>query len=162
MEKILNIKDAIKISKKLRNQNKTIVLVGGFFDILHVGHITFLEKAKQLGDYLFVLLEEDERSRKIKGKNRPINSQTERAIILSAIQSVNFVILLKKMTSNEIYDRIIVQISPNVIATTYPDPKVVHKIRQAKLINGKVEYVIKRINKYSSTRLANLIAEKRL
>lgn len=157
MNKILKVNEAIEIAQKLREQNKTIVVVGGFFDILHIGHIKFIENAKKFGDYLFLFLEEDKKSRRIKGKNRPINSQKERAIILSALRDIDFVVLLKKMTNNNIYDNIISQIAPNVIATTYPDPKVEHKIRQAKLVNGKVEYVIKRISKYSTTRLANLI-----
>ena len=98
----------------------------------------------------------------MKGSNRPINSQKDRAIILSALRDVDFIILLKKMTNSDIYDNIISQISPGVIATTYPDPKVKHKIRQAKLVNGRVEYVIKRISKYSTTRVVNLIKESNL
>lgn len=161
MKKMLTINQAIEVGKRLRQNGKSIVLAGGFFDILHIGHIKFIENAKKFGDYLFLFLEEDKKSR-IKGKNRPINSQKERAIILSALKDIDFVVLLKKMTNNDIYDNIISQIAPSVIATTYPDPAIEHKIRQAKLVNGKVEYVIKRISKYSTTRLANLIKEKNL
>lgn len=161
MNKILKINKAIEVAQKLRDLNKTIVLAGGFFDILHVGHIKFLENAKKLGDFLFLLLEDDKKAR-IKGKNRTINTQKERAIVLSALTSVDFVILLKRMTNDDIYDKMISQLRPAVIATTYPDPKVEHKIRQAKLINGKVEYAIRRINKYSTTRLASLIKESNL
>lgn len=156
-KKILSIKETIKISQEIRKINKSIVLVGGVFDILHTGHIKFLENAKKLGDFLFVLLEDDKASTKIKGKNRPINNQRERAIILSSLKNVDFVILLKKMTNNDNYDSIISQILPTVIATTYPDPAIKHKIRQAKLVNGKVAYAINRIYKYSTTKLANLI-----
>ena len=155
MKKMLTMKEAIKIANNLKEQEKSIVLVGGFFDILHAGHIKFLQNAKKQGDYLFVLLEDD--ASKTKGKNRPVNSQKNRAIVLASQVSVDFVVLLKKMTNNKNYDNIVSQIAPNVIATTYPDPKVEHKIRQAKLVNGKVEYVIKRIYEYSTTRLANLI-----
>ncbi|MEK7518108.1 MAG: adenylyltransferase/cytidyltransferase family protein [Patescibacteria group bacterium] len=162
MNKILKVNEAIELAQKLRRQNKSIVLVGGFFDILHVGHIKFLQNAKKFGDYLFILLEEDKKSKRMKGRNRPINSQKDRAIILSALRDVDFIILLKKMTNSDIYDNIISQISPGVIATTYPDPKVKHKIRQAKLVNGRVEYVIKRISKYSTTRVVNLIKESNL
>lgn len=162
MNKIIKVNDAIEVARKLRKQNKTIVLVGGFFDILHVGHIKFLENAKKLGDYLLLLLEEDKKSKEIKGKNRPINPQKERAIILSALTCVDFVILLKKVTNDDIYDKMISQLQPSVIATTYPDPAIEHKIRQAKLIKGKVEYAVKRINKYSTTKLANLIKHKKL
>lgn len=159
-KKILNINEAIRTAQSLRKQNKSIVLVGGFFDILHVGHIKFLKKAKRLGDYLFVFLEDDEKSKKLKGKNRPINPQRVRAIILSSLKSVDFVILLIKMTNNDKYDKIIGQIGPNVIATTYSDPAIEHKIRQGKLIKAKVKFVMKRLNEYSSTRLTNLIKEK--
>lgn len=156
MKKILNIKDAIKTSKKLREQNKSIVVAGGFFDILHPGHIKFLEKSKEYGDCLFVLLEEDERARE-KGIQRPINSQKDRAKILSSIQSVDCIIMLKNMTNNELYDKIMIAIQPDVIATTYGDPYVSHKKRQAKLVQGKVVYVIKRINDYSTTKYMQLV-----
>ena len=157
MKKIINIKDAIKVSQKLRKQNKTIVLAGGFFDILHTGHIKFLEKSKKHGDYLFVLLEDDKKAREVKGAKRPINSQKNRAKILSSLSSVDYVVLLKNMTNNARYDRLIIQMEPSVLAVTYGDPYIKHKERQAKLINGKVVYVIKRIHDYSTTNLTEYI-----
>src|SRR3989344_7944466 len=157
MNKILNIAEAIKAAQLLHKQNKSIVLAGGFFDILHIGHMKFLQKAKKFGDYLFLFLEGDMALKKIKGQNRPINNQINRAAILASLSSVDFIVLLKKMTSNDNYDKIISQIQPSVIATTYPDPAIEHKIRQAKLVNGKVEYAIKRIYGYSTTQLANFI-----
>ena len=63
-----------------------IVLVGGCFDILHLGHVVFLEKAKKEGDVLVVLLESDEKVRFLKGKGRPVHTQSERAEILSALK----------------------------------------------------------------------------
>ena len=155
--KILNIKDAIKVAKKIHSKNKSIVLAGGFFDILHAGHIKFLESSKKYGDYLFVLLEDDDKARNVKGKNRPINSQRERAIILSTIKNVDYVILLKNMTNNNQYDKIIIQIAPNIITTTDRDPYINHKKRQANLVNGKVICVIKRIYDRSTTQLVKLI-----
>lgn len=157
MKKILNVKQAVEIARKLRDQKKIIVLAGGFFDILHEGHIKFLENSKKYGDYLFVLLEDDDKARQIKGPKRPINSQKDRAKILSSLRSVNYVILLKNMTTNDQYDKLIIQMMPSIIATTYNDPYIDHKKRQAKLTNGKVIYVIRRIYNHSTTQLTKHI-----
>ena len=157
MKKILSVKEAIKRARKLHGQNKSIVLAGGFFDILHAGHIKFLGNAKKYGDYLFVLLEDDNKARQIKGPKRPINSQRNRAKILSSLKSVDFVILLKNMTNNSDYDKIMVQIAPNVIAATSGDPYMNHKKRQAKKIKGKTIFVIHRIYDHSTTQLAKNI-----
>ena len=157
MNKIVTPQKAIEIAKQIKHTGKSIVLVGGFFDILHVGHIKFLENAKKNGDYLFILLEDDQKARKIKGANRPINSQKNRAKILSTLHSVNYVILLKNMTNNAKYDRLIIQMRPNVLAATYGDPYIKHKERQAKLINGKVVCVMERIYNHSTTKLAKRI-----
>ncbi|MBI4096722.1 MAG: adenylyltransferase/cytidyltransferase family protein [Candidatus Levybacteria bacterium] len=157
MKKILNIKEAIEIAQEIKKKNKSIVVAGGFFDILHLGHIKFLENAKKQGDYLFVLLEDDKKAKEKKGKERPINPQKIRAKILSALQSVAYVITLKNMTNNGCYDKIITQIAPNIIAATNPDPYIRHKNRQAKLVQGKVAYVIRRIRNYSTTQLSKLI-----
>lgn len=157
MNKILTIQKGIRVAQKLRKQNKTIVVVGGFFDILHIGHVKFLENSKKHSDYLFVLLEDDNKARKVKGINRPINSQKDRAKILSTLGSVDYVILLKNMTNNFKYDRVIIQMAPSVLATTHGDPYIKHKERQAKLINGKVVCVIKRLYNHSTTKLAKHI-----
>lgn len=157
MKKILKIKEAIRITRQLRKQNKTIVVAGGFFDILHTGHIKFLENSKKHGDYLFVLLEDDNKAKKVKGTNRPINSQKDRAKILLTLESVDYVILLKNMTDNFKYDKIITQMEPSILAATYDDPYIKHKKRQAKLINGKVVCVIKRIYNHSTSKLTKYI-----
>jgi rfaE bifunctional protein nucleotidyltransferase chain/domain len=156
MNKILTIQKGIEIAQKLKKQNKSIVVAGGFFDILHLGHIKFLEKSKKYGDYLFVLLEEDLKAKK-KGIKRPINSQGDRAKVLSAIQSVDYIILLKNMTNNEAYDKLMIEIKPDTITTTYGDRNATHKERQAKLVQGKLTYVLKRINNYSTTKYVKLI-----
>ncbi len=157
MNKVLNIKDVNKLSVLLHQKNKRIVVCGGCFDILHVGHIRFLEKAKSEGDILLVFLENDKSVKKLKGAERPINSQKERAEILSSIEFVNYVILLGEMKTNQDYDNLITLIKPDVIAVTAKDPQLVHNKRQAKLVNAKVEQVISRIKNKSTTQLASLI-----
>lgn len=155
MRKILSVKQAIKVSKKLKGKN--IVVAGGVFDIFHIGHIKFLEKAKKEGDFLFVLLESDKSVRKLKGQKRPINKQRDRAKVLSTLEVVDFIVNLKGILKNEDYDRIVEQISPKVLAVTDGDPNMIHKIRQAKLTGAKVKIVLRRLKNKSTTRLAEEI-----
>jgi rfaE bifunctional protein nucleotidyltransferase chain/domain len=160
VNKIINVKKSESLSKKLRAEGKSIVITGGCFDILHVGHIKFLENAKKHGDYQFILLESDETVKRLKGNGRPINTQKDRAIILSALSCVDFVVLLSEIKSNSDYDKLIEQINPNFIATTKNDPQVIHNIRQAKKINAKVVYVTDRIKNKSTTNLAKIIQKQ--
>ncbi len=162
MNKILNINQGIKTAKKLRKEGKRIVLAGGIFDILHVGHIKFLEKAKKKGDVLFVLLESDETARKLKGEKRPINNQRTRALVLSALEAVNYTILLPRMKNDKDYDRLITLIKPMVIAISENDANIKHKKRQAKIIGAKVVSVTAQISNQSTTRLIKIIEENTL
>ena len=158
MKKILKLEKAIKISKELRKQNKSIVLVGGCFDILHIEHIMLIRNAKKYASSLFVLLESDESVRKQKGINRPINNQKTRAEILSSLIYVDYVVLLPGILKDKDYDDLIKQIKPSYLATTQNDPYAFHKKRQAKLINAKMIYVTKRNNGKSTTNMLKLLA----
>lgn len=151
MNKILNIKQAVQVAKELREHKKSIVLVGGCFDILHKGHIEFLRRAKEQGDILFIFLENDESIRKIKGKNRPVNTQTDRAVILSELSIVDYVIMLPLFKTNQEYDILVIGLKPDIIATTKGDKDRNHKERVAKLLNVKVVDVIQRIPNRSTT-----------
>lgn len=160
MEKIVTVQQAIQISKQLHEENKNVVLAGGCFDILHIGHITFLEKAKAAGDSLFVFLEPDESIKKLKGENRPINNQEDRAKILAALEAVDYVILLTPNLRDADYDRMIIQIKPAIIATTQGDFYKKHKERQAALINSKVVEVTDYIMDQSTSRLVKLLGKE--
>src|SRR3989344_6949176 len=157
MGKVVSIDKVVKVAKKLKTQGKIIVLCGGCFDIIHLGHIKFLESAKKLGDYLFVLLESDESVKKLKGKDRPINNQRERAQVLTALSATDYIVLLPIMKTDKDYDKLITQIKPAFIAATQDDPNISHKERQAKLVGGKIKIVTKRIKSKSTTKLARLI-----
>ena len=76
---------------KLKADGKTIVFTNGCFDILHVGHIRYLQDARALGDILVVGVNSDSSVREIKGENRPINSEMNRVEVLSALECVDFV-----------------------------------------------------------------------
>lgn len=96
--------------KKLRSENKTIVTTNGCFDILHVGHVRYLEKAKSFGDVLIVALNSDKSVKSIKGESRPINNENDRAEILSALRSVDYVILFDEDSPIDL----LLQIKPDV------------------------------------------------
>lgn len=157
---ILTVENSIRLSEKLRQQGKQIVLVGGCFDILHLGHIKFLKNSKNLGDILFVILESDESVSRLKGKDRPINNQIERAQVLSSLSIVDYVVLLPQMRTDRDYDKLITQIKPAFIGATQDDPNISHKERQAKLVRGQIKIVTKRIKSKSTTKLAKLISKK--
>ena len=150
LDKILDIKQAIEISGKIRRGGKLIVLAGGCFDILHKGHLLFLRNARDQGDVLFLFLESDENVKRLKGDDRPINSQEVRAKALSNLPFVDYVIKLSKLPTDKYYDRLIAQIKPDVIAVTEEDPNLAKREDQASRVGGKVKSVTRR-TKYSTT-----------
>jgi len=89
------IKRVVSLAKSL---GKTVVFTNGCFDLIHSGHIEFLQKAKEKGDILIVGLNSDESVRAIKGNGRPIKSQEERANILSALQDVDYITIFQEET----------------------------------------------------------------
>lgn len=93
MNKEITQKELNDLLNELRAQEKTIVTTNGCFDILHVGHVRYLEKAKELGDVLIVALNSDVSVKKIKGPNRPINNENDRIEVLSALSFVDYVVL---------------------------------------------------------------------
>lgn len=136
------------------NKKKKIVLVGGCFDVLHPGHIVFLEKAKKAGDRLVVLLESDRKIKELKGVNRPVHNQKQRAQVLKSVRFVDEVVLLPFIETEESYDEIIKKVNPDIIAVTSSDPQNHHK-RSAKLIGAKLKIVTKVVGNHSTSRILN-------
>ena len=91
-----------KIVEELRTKQIKIVFTNGCFDILHLGHIKYLEEAKSYGDVLILGLNSDSSVRKIKGESRPINPQSDRAHILSALEVVDYVVIFDDETPYEL------------------------------------------------------------
>jgi rfaE bifunctional protein nucleotidyltransferase chain/domain len=105
------IRDAKFLGEFLRKAGYKIVFTNGCFDIIHRGHVELLRFARYLGDVLVVGLNDDESVRRLKGKNRPINTLEDRAFVLLSIRWVDFVVPFSEDTP----ERIIREISPDVL-----------------------------------------------
>lgn len=146
----MNYQNYIPHQKLTPPTDKKIVLVGGCFDILHYGHIQFLQKAKNIGDYLIVALEPDERI--IQSKNRqPIHNQQERAYNLLALRFVDYVLLLPLLNGFGDYLGLVEAVKPHSIAVTDGDPQINNKKKQAEIVNAQLVIVTNRIEPFSSS-----------
>ena len=110
-EKIKGREELRKIVEALKLEGKQIVFTNGCFDLLHVGHIRYLEKAKGLGDILIVGVNSDRSVRMIKGPERPILPEEERAEVLSGLSCIDYIILFDEPTPLEL----IAQLQPHVL-----------------------------------------------
>lgn len=90
---IINPQDLSCLLDDFKQLGKTVVFTNGCFDLIHVGHVRFLKKAKELGDLLVVGLNSDSSVQQIKGSTRPIVPQEDRAEVLSAIRYVDYVVI---------------------------------------------------------------------
>lgn len=109
--KILNSKKLAQTLKRLRSQGKRIVFTNGCFDILHVGHVDYLSRARREGDVLVVGLNSDSSVRKIKGKGRPINSERDRAKVLASLTCVDYISIFSEPTP----ERLIKDLRPDTL-----------------------------------------------
>ena len=128
------------IINELKNKNRKIIFTNGCFDILHIGHIKYLEKAKSFGDVLILGLNSDNSIRRIKGENRPINTEIDRAYILASLEVVDYLVIFDQDTPYEL----IKLIKPDILVKggDYEGKKVIgqdiaKELIIVKLINGK-------------------------
>ncbi len=84
--------------KNIRSDDKKLVFTNGCFDILHKGHISYLKEAKSLGDFLMVAINSDASVRKLKGPNRPVNNENDRAFLVDNLKPVDFVTIFNEDT----------------------------------------------------------------
>ena len=102
MGELLSLAVARELRETLRRQGKTLVLSNGHFDLLHVGHLDYLEKARALGDALFVGVNGDAASERLKGAGRPLVRAVERARLLAALRPVMAVIIFDEDTADNL------------------------------------------------------------
>ena len=130
--------DLQNLLKNLRSQGKTIVTTNGCFDILHVGHVRYLEATKKFGDVLIVALNSDKSVKSIKGEGRPINNEQDRAEVLCALRSVDYVVLFDEDSPANL----LAEIKPDV--HTKGADYTMETLPEAKIITengGKVEFI---------------------
>jgi D-glycero-beta-D-manno-heptose 1-phosphate adenylyltransferase len=100
-DKIIGWEKLPEWRKQFRVSGKKLVVTNGVFDILHLGHVTYLENARNFGDALLVGVNGDEATRELKGANRPVNSENDRAAILAALESVSAVCIFTDTTATK-------------------------------------------------------------
>ena len=135
---IIDRKDASTFCAELKHLGRQIVFTNGCFDILHAGHVRYLTTAKNFGDVLIVGLNTDESVRRLKGANRPINNQDDRAEVLLGLKAVDHVIFFGETTA----EALIAEVKPDVYVKggdytldSLPEAKIVAQC------GGRVELV---------------------
>ena len=102
LPRIVKRDELITIVETERQKGRKIVLANGCFDVLHVGHVRYLEAAKALGDLLIVGVNSDEQARRLKGEGRPLLPQDQRAEIISSIEAVDLVTIFSEPTVEQL------------------------------------------------------------
>lgn len=151
--KIFTLEEISSKILALREKNKTIGFTNGCFDILHSGHVTYLENAKSQVDFLILGLNSDTSIKAIKGKNRPVVMEDDRARVLCALESIDAVIIFKETTPL----KLIKQIKPDILikGNDY-SPKTVVGAKEIKKWKGKL-HLVPLLKGKSSTKIINKI-----
>lgn len=145
--------DIAQFCEILRKGGQKVVFTNGCFDILHAGHVTYLEAAKAQGDVLVLGLNTDESVRRLKGPERPINHELDRAKVVGALKSVDYVVFFGEQTA----EAVIAEVKPDVYVKggdytldTLPEAKIVQSY------GGKVAF-IDMVEGRSTTNIINKI-----
>ena len=101
-QKILSLPALSQRADEIRRGGRRLVLTNGCFDLLHVGHVRYLQQARELGDVLTVAVNGDESVRSLKGAGRPLNSEDDRAEVLAALDCVDFVTIFPALRATEV------------------------------------------------------------
>jgi rfaE bifunctional protein nucleotidyltransferase chain/domain len=104
--KIVTADQLAETSRDLRARNKRLVFTNGCFDVMHVGHVRYLASARELGDALVVAINGDASVRALKGPERPLNNENDRALVVSALESVDYVVVFAETRATELLKRI--------------------------------------------------------
>ncbi len=156
MSNIKSREEIISIRKKLKAEGKKVVFTNGCFDILHSGHVDYLNKSKELGDVLIVAINSDSSIKNIKDSGRPILKEKERTYIVSNLKPVDYVTLFSENTPLEIISELV----PDVLVKgeDWDIENIVGKDIVVK--NGGEVKTIKFVNNQSTSKIIQLILDK--
>jgi rfaE bifunctional protein nucleotidyltransferase chain/domain len=104
--KILSVEQLARISEKYRAQGQKLVLTNGCFDLLHAGHVRYLQAAHALGDALAVAINGDDSVRALKGEGRPLNRENDRAEVIAALECVEHVVIFPEVRATGLLEKV--------------------------------------------------------
>lgn len=137
--KIMDLDSLLVEVEKHRKQSKKIISTSGCFDILHAGHVIYLEEAKSKGDILIILLNSDTSVKQLKGEERPIVPQEERAAVIAGLGAVDYVCIFSEKTPCDVIGKI----KPDVVIKGGDyEGKHIPEMEITAEYGGRVEYVV--------------------
>jgi rfaE bifunctional protein nucleotidyltransferase chain/domain len=151
---LIDRKDVSELVENLHREGKTVVTTNGCFDILHAGHVKYLEKTSTFADKTIVLLNSDKSIKNIKGEGRPVNNENDREIVLSALRYVDYVVIFDEESPRDL----LAEIKPDVhtkgadyTAQTLPEADVIlsngGRLEFIEFVEGKsTTKIIERVN----------------
>ncbi len=156
MKRVLDRKEAAVLVEKMKKDGKKIVFTNGCFDILHVGHLRYLNEAKEQGDILVVGVNSDDSVRRLKGPERPINCEEDRAEMLTGLKAVDYAVIFTEDTPVELIGEL--KPSIHVKGGDYkkedlPETEIVEK-------NGGEVRILTLVEGKSTTNVVNKIMDK--
>ncbi|MDD4860458.1 MAG: D-glycero-beta-D-manno-heptose 1-phosphate adenylyltransferase [Candidatus Omnitrophica bacterium] len=152
--KLKSAAEAAKIIARLKKQGKRVVFTNGCFDILHVGHVEYLSRARKMGNALVIGLNGDISVRSLKGKGRPVNNEKDRAKVLSALGFVDHIVIFNEDTPEKLIRKLV----PDVLVKGADwKNKTVSGVDFIRSRGGKVIF-IPFVSGYSTTSILKRIA----
>ena len=156
MGEVIKRENIREVVKKIQDSGKTVVTTNGCFDILHVGHVRYLQKTKSFADFSVILLNSDKSVKSIKGKGRPINNEDDRAEILCALSCVDYVVLFDEDSPRDLLNEIKPDLhtkGADYTVETLPEADIILKN------GGKIEF-IEFVEGKSTTKMISAIKNK--
>jgi len=160
MNKIKNLDEIVKIVEQLKSHGKIVVTTNGCFDILHAGHVRYLQEAKKLGDILIVGVNSDKSTRMNKGKNRPIVPEAERMEMLAALECIDYVFKFDDKIPNKWVEKIKPNFHVKACDKNYDIEQCVERFSVEKS-GGKVVLIPKTKGKSTTNIIAEIQKRKR-